>query len=213
MKRYSLVVSIMLSAALFGTAISASAAMIEFTFSGIANFATAPNTSFSGDFTYDTTTPPEFPGSPNYQAVTDAQLTIFGATYTWNVRSIGITNDFLGQDEMTVALGRYPDTSLAIPIPGGSDVFNTVRITLTDTTGTMFSDTSLPQDLSFLAHVNLTTVGFSNDVMGGGINGKAFTDNVTLQARILPAIPEPGTMLLLGSGLGVIGLAAWRRRK
>ena len=44
--------------------------------------------------------------------------------------------------------------------------------------------------------------GFSDESFG--------LDNIVVETD---AIPEPTSLLLLGTGLGVIGLAAWRRRK
>lgn len=71
-------------------------------------------------------------------------------------------------------------------------------------------------------------------VTGGGANTGEFhgflrtspdityftlTDNyigitdLTITGSYTPVIPEPGTILLLGTGLAAIGLAAWRKRK
>lgn len=188
------------------------ASQIEFTFSGNANFATAPNTQFTGGFTYDTTTPPVFPGSSNYYAITQGYVDIFNSSHSISAliqSHIFIGNDFMGTDEFDVWLEFTPQH---IPIPGGTDYFDLIKVSLQDTTGTMFSDNTLPQDLSFLSHVNYERIDFLYTDDQNHLQPTAETEDVSLQARILPgtSVPEPGTMLLLGSGL--IGLWGFRKK-
>lgn len=45
---------------------------------------------------------------------------------------------------------------------------------------------------------------------GMKIGGDAFFDNILLESQ---PVPEPSTMLLFGSGLGALGLVAYRRKK
>jgi hypothetical protein len=60
----------------------------------------------------------------------------------------------------------------------------------------------------FQPGLNIFLISDSNS--GGGPSGVAFYADITYGSS---AVPEPTSLFLLGSGLSMIGLAAWRKRK
>ena len=61
----------------------------------------------------------------------------------------------------------------------------------------------LASDLARMANSNRFTIGIDPDC-------HYYLTGITIEVT---SVPEPTTLLLLGTGLGVMGLAAWRRRK
>jgi hypothetical protein len=80
---------------------------------------------------------------------------------------------------------------------------------------TAFMNYGLDTDLGPILAANIYDVNqFSDVVTSGGILSFSAIDSASFQAITDTApVPEPTSLLLLGTGLGVIGLAAWRRRK
>ena len=71
--------------------------------------------------------------------------------------------------------------------------------------------------LSFPDAPSFTFVGWEDaggitrvDLVDSSWSWSPINDNLTFGTYV---VPEPATLLLLGTGLGIIGLAAWRKRK
>ncbi len=77
------------------------------------------------------------------------------------------------------------------------------------------------RSLTVAMHTSFSLLGFSQDG-GTTIDTQFFTNENTVNAtqlyaiiteEAIPAVPEPTTLFLLGTGLGVLGLVARYRRE
>ena len=185
----------------------------------------AVSQSLTGSFTYESTSLPSSPGGGNYfTALTALSFTVgtYSASFLGPLPppsqdlKISVIN-LPGLDIFNVS--AVTTDGLTGP-PAAGFAFSGFFFSLQDNTGTVFSSTALPTSLSlssfdfpvftlefldlddneFAVEGTVTSLTLVPPTGGGnGGNGGA------------PPIPEPSTVVLLGSGLA--GLAVWKRRR
>ncbi len=166
-----------------------------------------PGTPFSGTFGYDPAGAELSDGV--YHTVGGIPLTLTIGDYTvvnlagvWVVVHNNVPEDYLILMWMSARFA-----SPVIPVPYGIDI---LEIDFRDDSGTALDSAALPSavevtkfpDRLFAFGMNFLTTDFPADrlAMGGDI-------------QEFHAVPEPSTLLLLGSGLAGLGGVAWRRHR
>lgn len=201
---------------IIGWASAATAGPITFNFTatqtsaqtpgGLASLA-APFATITGSFTYDTATAASTSNSlfavyPTGALVVDqfnVATGVFSAPF-----GISVTNDSFSGDLFLLGTGG------AFGAQAG--FYDFVQLSLADSTGAAMSSVALPSSLSQLTPQLLLFQRFQVDALGGSTHlGSTNYRLTSLEAAATP-VPEPATLILLGSGLAVSLRRRMRRR-
>jgi PEP-CTERM motif len=172
---------------------------------------------YSGFFTWNTATSP-FESGPNEAdyALAGYNLVFNGTNVTMPLSSDGDGNGLIVFNDAN-PLGTGNLDALAFfafagnPLPGG-DLFLVGALAGPTT---MFGSTALPGNLNFLSQANnrFTVFIFEPDGEDEFLLQPQGTLNITGSQVTPSAVPEPTTLLLLGTGLAGAGIRRWRRSR
>jgi hypothetical protein len=167
-------------------------------------------TTFSGSYTFDSTATDNIPFASN------GSYNSFGAPYLFTV-TIGGSFTFSTSDALTVSTGDGPaDQYSVLACAGGPFCFGSAaQLFLEDLDGAVFAGDALPFPAPPLSAFEVALFTFRGFVDGNQTEIIGQLDSLVCSAGCDPVggpIPEPGSLILVGSAL-TLGASRLRRRR
>lgn len=189
----------------------AQAALITFNFEGRMNNTIssqlnppiAPNTPFSGSYTFESTAPDQLPSIPSYgrYALNDYSITLLGRTFSMTAPGGGLIEVIGGSSYFVTT---YPQ-SLGSPVSIDGVLLKSSRFSGSG----IFTSDALPLMPPSLSGPFGHRPGIGMDFFVAGVVVGAEGE---LTSLTLAPVPLPGALLLFGSGLlGLMGISVGRR--
>jgi hypothetical protein len=167
-------------------------------------------TTFSGSYTFESMAPDNIPFASN------GSYNSFGAPYLFTV-TIGSGFTFATSDALTVSTGNGPTDQysvlgcVGVPFCFGSSA----SLFLEDLDGAVFAGDALPFPAPPLSAFEVALFTYRGIVDGNQVEILGQLDSLVCSAGCGPVgdpVPEPGTLLLLGSALTLTAARLRRRR-